>query len=176
MVLYRRNRVAGGTYFFTVTLKDRGSTLLVDHINPLRAAFRAVKHAHPFRIDALVILPEHLHAIWTLPPEDDDYSGRWRAIKAMFTRSLAANGHRMERNPKGEYDLWQRRFWEHTLRDGEDLRRHIEYVHFNPVKHSYVTRVIDWPYSTFHRYVRLGVYPRDWAGESMVVAGAEWGE
>lgn len=176
MVLYRRNRLAGGTYFFTVTLRDRKSTLLVDQIDPLRVAFRAIKRTHPFRIDALVILPEHLHAIWTLPPEDDDYSGRWRAIKALFTRSLAASGHRIARNPKGEYDLWQRRFWEHTLRDGEDMRRHVEYIHFNPVKHRHVTRVRDWPYSTFHRYVRLGVYPRDWAGGSMAAAGAEWGE
>lgn len=176
MVLYRRNRITGGTYFFTVTLRDRKSTLLVDRIDPLRAAFRTVKRAHPFRIDAMVILPEHLHAIWTLPPEGDDYSGRWRAIKALFTRSLAKSGHRMARNPKGEYDLWQRRFWEHTIRDDEDLRRHVEYIHFNPVKHGQVARVSDWPYSTFHRYVRLGVYPIDWAGGGVAVAGAEWGE
>ena len=176
MVLYRRNRVAGGTYFFTVTLRDRKSTLLVDRIGHLRAAFRTAKRAHPFRIDALVVLPEHLHTIWTLPPEDDDYSGRWRAIKALFARSLAANGRRMERNSKGEYDLWQRRFWEHTIRDGDDLRRHVEYIHFNPVKHGHVARVSDWPYSTFHRYVRLGVYPLDWAGGDMDAAVAGYGE
>ncbi len=176
MVLYRRNRVAGATYFFTVTLRDRNSTLLVDRVGLVRAAFRTVKRTHPFRIDAMVILPEHLHAIWTLPPEDDDYSGRWRAIKALFTRSLATSGHRMARNPKGEFDLWQRRFWEHTIRDEEDLRRHVEYIHFNPVKHGQVTKVRDWPYSTFHRYVQLGVYPLDWADGGMDVAGAEWGE
>ena len=101
MVLYRRNRVTGGTYFFTVTLRDRKSTVLVDRIDQLRAASRAIKRARPFRIDALVILPKHLDAIWTLPPRDENYSGRWRAIKAMFTRSLGANGQRMKRNPSG---------------------------------------------------------------------------
>ncbi len=167
MVLYRRNRVAGGTYFFTVTLRDRTSALLVDRIDQLREAFRETKRARPFHIEAMVVLPEHLHAIWTLPPDDDDYSGRWRAIKARFTRSLVQSKVGIRRNPKGEYNLWQRRFWEHTLRDEADLRRHVEYIHFNPVKHGWVTRVRDWPHSTFHRYVRAGVYPLDWAGDSV---------
>lgn len=127
------------------------STVLVDQIDLLRAAFRAVKRAHPFQIDAMVILPEHLHAFWTLPPEDNDYSGRWHSIKAQFTRSLATSGH-----------LWYRRFWEHTIRDDEDQRRHVEYVHFKPVRHGHVARVRDWPYSTFHRYVCLGMHPLDW--------------
>lgn len=176
MVIYRRNRITGGTYFFPVILRDRKSTVLIERIDLLRTAFRAVKRSQPFRIDAMVILPEHLHAVWTLPPEDNDYSGRWRAIKAQFTRTLAPSGHRMARNPKGEYDLWQRRFWEHTIRDDEDLRRHVEYIHFNPVKHGHVARVGDWPYSTFHRYVRLGVCLPDWAGEAEDDAGVEWGE
>jgi len=176
MVLYRRNRVAGGAYFFTVTLKDRTRTLLVDHIDQLRASFRTVKREHPFRIEAMVVLPEHLHAIWTLPPEDDDYSGRWRAIKATFTRRLVESGVEMARNPKGEYALWQRRFWEHTIRDDRDMQRYVEYIHFNPVKHGLVKRVKDWPYSSFQRYVRLGIYPCDWAGESMVAAGVKYGE
>jgi putative transposase len=167
MVLYRHNRVAGGTYFFTVTLRDRTSTLLVDCIDQLRAAFRETKRARPFHIEAMVVLPEHMHAIWTLPQDDDDYSGRWRAIKARFTRSLAESGLGIRRNPKGEYNLWQRRFWEHTLRDEVDLRRHVEYVHFNPVNHGRARRVRDWPYSTFHRYVRAGMYPLDWAGHDM---------
>lgn len=166
MVLYRRNRVVGGTYFFTVTLKNRMSTLLVERIDQLREAFRAAKCVRPFHAEAMVVLPDHLHAIWTLPPGDDDYSGRWRAIKARFTRSLVESGIDIRCNPKGEYDLWQRRFWEHTVRDGADLTRHIEYIHFNPVKHGWVTRVRDWPHSTFHRYVRAGVYPLDWAGDS----------
>lgn len=150
--------------------------MLVDRIDGLRVALGTVKRTHPFCVDAMVILPEHLHAIWTLPPGDDDYSGQWRQIKALFTRSLAANERRMARNPNGEYDLWQRRFWEHTTRDEEDLRRHVGYIHFNPVKHGQVARVSDWPYSTFHRYVRLGMYPLDWAGGGMDAAGAEWGE
>ena len=167
MVLYRRNRVAGGAYFFTVTLRDRTCALLVEQIDHLREAFRETKRAHPFHIEAMVVLPEHLHAIWTLPSGDDDYSGRWRAIKARFTRLLAESGVDIQRNLKGEYNLWQRRFWEHTLRDEADLRRHIEYIHFNPVKHGWAKRVRDWPHSTFHRYVRAGVYPLDWAGDGV---------
>jgi len=176
MVLYRRNRVVGGTYFFTVTLRDRSSALLVECIDELRAAFRDAKRARPFRIEAMVVLPEHLHAIWTLPRDDDDYSGRWRVIKARFTRSLAESGVGIRCNPKGEYDLWQRRFWEHTLRDEADLRRHVEYIHFNPVKHGWVTQVRDWPYSTFHRYVRAGIYPLDWAGDSLAIEASGFGE
>lgn len=164
MVLYRRNRIPGGTYFFTVTLKDRTRSLLVEWIDQLRIAFRETKRTNPFHIDAMVVLPEHLHVIWTLPLNDDDYSGRWRAIKARFTRSLVESGVDLQRNLKGEYNLWQRRYWEHTLRDETDLRRHVEYIHFNPVKHGLVERVGDWPYSTFHRYVHAGVYPIDWAG------------
>jgi putative transposase len=166
MVLYRRIRVAGGTYFFTVTLRDRTSTLLVERIDQLCEALRETKQVRPFYIDAMVVLPEHLHAIWTLPADDDDFSGRWRAIKAQFTRALVGNGVGIRRNPKGEYNLWQRRFWEHTVRDEPDLRRHVEYIHFNPVKHGLVTQVRDWLYSSFHRYVRAGVYPLDWAGST----------
>ena len=176
MVLYRRNRIAGGTYFFTVTLRDRTSALLVEQIDHLREAFRETKRTHPFHIEAMVVLPEHLHAIWTLPSGDNDYSGRWRAIKARFTRSLVESGVGIQRNPKGEYNLWQRRFWEHTLRDEVDLRRHVEYIHFNPVKHGWVTRVSDWPHSTFHRYVRAGIYPVDWAGDSRGIEASGFGE
>jgi putative transposase len=176
MVLYRRNRIAGGTYFFTLTLKNRRSTVLVDCIDDLRHAIRAVKRTHPFRIEALVVLPEHLHAIWTLPPGDHDYSGRWRAIKAQFSRSIAKSRIDVHRNVKGEYDLWQRRFWEHTIRSEEDLQRHADYIHFNPVKHGWVTRVRDWPHSTFHKHVSDGVYPLDWAGEHMEPEEGAYGE
>jgi putative transposase len=164
VVLYRRNRIAGGTYFFTVTLKDRKSALLVERIDDLREAFRVVKQTRRFRIEAMVILPEHLHAIWTLPPDDDDFSGRWRGIKAKFSHALAASGADVVGNARGEYDVWQSRFWEHTIRDHSDLTRHVEYIHYNPVKHGWVSRVRDWPHSTFHRYAREGVYPADWAG------------
>ncbi len=163
MVHYRRNRVAGGSYFFTVTLQDRQSRLLTDHIDLLRTAFRITRHRRPFVIDAIVILPEHLHTVWTLPPGDADYSGRWRSIKGRFTREVRKAGTRLPRHASGEHALWQRRFWEHTIRDDRDLERHVEYIHYNPVKHGHVSTVADWPYSSFHRYVQQGVLPVDWA-------------
>ena len=162
MVLYRRNRVEGGTYFFTVTLRDRSSDILVRHVELLRGAFHAVQVERPFIIDAIVILPDHLHAIWTLPDGDADYSGRWRAIKSRFTRVLRTSGVLLTRDERGEYRLWQRRFWEHTIRDDRDYQHHVNYIHWNPVKHGLTTRVADWPYSSFHRYVHLGLLPNDW--------------
>lgn len=153
---YRRNHVAGGTYFFTVNLYDRSRTLLVDHVDALRFATRTVRARQPFRIDAWVVLPEHRHAVWTLPRGDSDYSGRWHAIKALFTKAIS----------RGERDIWQRRFWEHTIRDDDDFRTHLDYVHINPLKHGLVGRVGDWPYSSFHPYVARGVYAPDWAGGS----------
>jgi putative transposase len=164
MVAYRRNFVAGGTFFFTVTLVDRRSSVLVDHIASLRAAFRATRKERPFSIDAVVILPEHLHTMLTLPSGDSDFSGRWRRIKSLFTRQVVARGISIKRNDKGEYTLWQRRFWEHTIRDEADFARHADYIHYNPVKHGLVSQVIQWPYSSFHSYVRRGILPRDWAG------------
>ncbi len=167
---YRRNRVAGGTYFFTVTLADRRSRALVDHINVLRGVVRRVRAAWPFEIMAMVVLPEHLHALWTLPDGDADYSGRWRAIKAGFTHELVGRGVPLARNGKGEYDLWQRRFWEHTVHDETDLARHVDTIHFNPVKHGWVEQVKDWPWSSFHRYVRRGWVEADWGGVSARLA------
>jgi putative transposase len=165
MANYRRNFLKGGSYFFTATLADRCHSLLVDHIDALREAFRQVKAAYPFHLDAMVVLPEHLHCIWTLPPGDAGYPDRWRRIKTAFSRSLPG---RYPRSPsqirKNERGIWQRRYWEHTLRDEEDYRRHMDYIHYNPVKHGHATHVADWPYSTFHRYVEAGVYPNDWAG------------
>jgi putative transposase len=166
MVRYRRNFVPGGTFFFTVTLADRTSSVLVDHVDALRSAFRIARHERPFTIDAVVVLPEHLHAIWTLPPGDCDYSGRWKRIKAYFTHRLVVAGASVERHRNGEYAVWQRRFWEHTIRNEADFERHIDYVHFNPVKHRLVNRVCEWPYSSFHVYVRRGSLPIDWAGDA----------
>jgi putative transposase len=163
MVFYRRNRVASGTYFFTVTLRDRRSDALVRHAGLLRESFRAVRSKRPFTIDAVVILPDHLHTIWTLPKGDADYSGRWRAIKSHFSQYLTKTGFPLNQNKRGEYDLWQRRFWEHTIRDDDDFTRHVDYIHWNPVKHGLVERVSEWPYSSFHRFVRLGYYPLNWA-------------
>ena len=163
MVNYRRNLVPGGTYFFTVTLRDRSSRLLAEHIGSLRAAFREAKRKHPFHIDAIVILPEHLHTIWTLPEDDADYPGRWRAIKSAFTHAVVKSGVAVARNEKGEYALWQRRYWEHTITDEDDFRHHADYIHFNPVKHGWAKQVADWPHSSFHQYVKRGILPPDWA-------------
>jgi putative transposase len=165
MVRYRRNFVPGGTFFFTVTLADRRSSVLVEHIPALRSAFRLARSERPFAIDAIVVLPDHLHVVMTLPQADADFSGRWRRIKSAFTRRVVATDTTIQRNAKGEYSLWQRRFWEHTIRDENDFARHVDYIHFNPVKHGHVTRVRDWSHSSFHRYVREGLLPQDWAGD-----------
>ena len=164
MVRYRRNFVPGGTFFFTVTVADRRSSVLVEHIAALRAAFRVTRRERPFAIDAIVVLPDHLHMIMTLPPDDSDFSGRWRRIKSLFTRRIAAHDDAL-RNKRGEYAVWQRRFWEHTVRDETDFARHADYIHYNPVKHGLVSRARDWPYSSFHRYVRQGLLPADWGGD-----------
>ncbi len=165
MTDYRRYRIEGGTYFFTVNLAERNRTLLTEHIGILREAFREVKEAHPFKIDAIVILPDHLHTIWTLPNGDHDFSQRWRQIKSAFSREIAKEERiSQSRLCKQERGIWQRRFWEHVIRDEEDFNRHVNYIHINPVKHGYVKKVDDWPYSSFHQYVRLGILPVDWAG------------
>ena len=163
MVLYRRNLVAGGTFFFTVNLHDRCRTLLVDHADQFRQIVRGVRNKLPFMIDAMVILPDHWHAVWTLPPGDTAYTRRIRLIKARFTRYLVQAGETIEKDRRGEYHLWQQRFWEHTIRDDADFESHVHYIHFNPVKHGHVDQVSDWPYSTFHRYVQRDLLPASWA-------------
>ena len=165
MVAYRRNFVPGGTFFFTVTIADRRSSVLIDCVDALRMAFRVTRKERPFSIDAIVILPDHLHATLTLPPDDSDFSGRWRRIKSLFTHQVIARGISTSRNDKGEYRLWQRRFWEHTIRNEADFERHADYIHYNPVKHGLVSQVVDWRYSSFHRYVRQGILPMDWGGK-----------
>lgn len=165
MVMYRRNRLDGGTYFFTVTLRNRRRAYLTEHIDELRAAVRDALHKRPLHaIDAWVVLPEHMHALWTLPPGDHDYSARWQDLKGQFSHRLVAAGVPLRKNARGEYDLWQARFWEHTIRDETDYARHFDYIHYNPVKHGWVQRVRDWPYSNFHRCVAKGIYPLDWGG------------
>jgi putative transposase len=167
MTSYLRPRVPGAAWFFTVNLAQRsGNHLLVEHVEALRNAIRKVKDAHPFTIEAMVVLPDHLHCIWTLPPGDADYGIRWALIKAGLSRSLAPTEARStSRIKRGERGIWQRRFWEHMIRDEQDFQRHVDYIHWNPVKHGHSTRVADWPYSSFHTYVRRGVYPLDWASE-----------
>ena len=163
MVLYRRNVVAGGTFFFTVNLHNRRLTTLVDHAAPLRKIVHGVRKELPFTIEAMVVLPDHWHAVWTLPAGDAAYARRIRLIKARFTRSLVRTGEKIEKDRRGEYRLWQKRFWEHTIRDDADFESHLSYIHFNPVKHGHVDQVRDWPYSTFHRYVRSDLLPESWA-------------
>jgi putative transposase len=175
MVGYRRNRLQGGTYFFTVTLAERQSSALVDQIGALRAAFRVAKRERPFIIDAIVVLPDHLHVILTLPQGDADFAGRWRRIKGHFSSQLLAAGIAIWRHANGELALWQRRYWEHTIRDEQDFVRHVDYVHYNPVKHRLVTRVREWPHSSFHLYVRRGLLPQDWAGD-VNEAPSDYGE
>src|SRR5207248_3148931 len=135
---YRRSRVPGATYFFTVNLRDRRSGLLVTHIDALREAVRAARNAFPFHIDAWVVLPDHIHCLWTLPEGDSDFPERWRRIKAGFTRSLARTDQEpLPRLRKGERGVWQRGYWEHTIRDERDYGAHADYIHFNPVKHGF---------------------------------------
>ena len=133
-----------------MTLANRRSALLVEHVEALREAVRKVRAARPFVIDAWVVLPEHMHAMWTLPEGDCEYPGRWREIKKAFTRGVSQQG------------VWQKRYWEHTIRDDRDYAAHMDYIHLNPYKHGLVRNVKDWPYSSFHRLVEAGVYPADW--------------
>jgi putative transposase len=162
VVQYRRNFVPGGTYFFTVVLHDRQANTLVRHIEILRQSFSRVKATRPFQLDAIVVLPDHLHALWTLPVGDADFSGRWRAIKAAFVRGAAAAGETVIRNARGEAEVWQRRFWEHTIRDEADFAAHCDYIHFNPVKHGLAACPADWLHSSIHRFIERGIYPPDW--------------
>lgn len=179
MRTYRRHRQAGGTYFFTVNLAQRGgnlaqrggNTLLVDRIDALREAFRRTRHERPFMTLACVVLPDHLHCVWRLPPGDDDFATRWRLIKSRFSRALAPGERRSaSRLRAGERGIWQRRYWEHCIRDEADLAAHVDYVHINPLKHGLVGRVADWPWSTFHRDVRAGTLQADWGGGAVTRA------
>ncbi|HET6632000.1 MAG TPA: transposase [Rhodanobacteraceae bacterium] len=161
---YRRATAAGGTFFFTVNLADRASGLLVDHVGALRDAVRRVKRTHPFEINAWVVLPDHLHALWTLPPGDADFSTRWALIKAGFSRGIRPGEDIVHsRRRTGERGVWQRRFWEHRIRDEMDYANHFAYIHINPVKHGHVPRASEWPYSSIHRYIRRGMVSADWA-------------
>jgi len=175
MTDYRRLHIPGASWFFTVNLAERrGNGLLVERIADLRQAFAVVKARHPFRLEAWVVLPDHLHCIWTLPPGDMDFSSRWGLIKAGFSRTVD-QGERVSasRARRGERGLWQRRFWEHGLRDEQDFLRHVDYIHRNPVKHGWVRQVRDWPHSSFHVYVERGWYEADWCGDAEAENGIE---
>jgi len=173
MPRYIRAKIEGGTFFFTVTLADRSSNLLLQHIVLLRQAYRSTRDHHPFETIAICILPDHLHAIWRLPGDDANFSLRWNLIKGGFSRTLPNITPRSpSKIAKREKGIWQRRYWEHVIRNNEDLERHINYIHFNPVKHGLVTRVCDWPHSSFHRYVARDVLPADWGGDMRDIAGS----
>ena len=171
MTQYRRLRVPGATYFFTANLAARGGDLLVSHSDDLLSAYAATHREHPFRTDAIVVLPDHIHAVWTLPPGDANFSERWRKIKARFSRAI---GRRQLRSwskvRKRETGVWQRRIWEHAIRDEADFRAHVSYCWGNPVKHGLVARAVDWPHSSIHRDVRLGRVEPVWCGT--VLAGS----
>jgi putative transposase len=169
---YRRLKIEGGTFFFTVTLADRSGDLLIRHIDRLRSVYQSVQTERRFETIAVCILPDHLHAIWSLPSNDTDYARRWNLIKGGFSRGLPALPRSSSKIAKREKGIWQRRYWEHAIRDDNDLARHIDYIHFNPVKHGLVSRVRDWPHSSFHQYVKRGDLSLDWGGDTCDVAGA----
>ncbi|CUU21792.1 putative transposase [Bradyrhizobium sp. JR7.2] len=171
----RYRRTQGSTFFFTVVLADRSSTLLADHVDRLRRIYQTVQQRRPFETVAICILPDHLHAIWSLPKNDSDFSSRWNLIKGGFSRGLEAQERSASKSLKREKGIWQRRYWEHAIRDDADLERHVDYIHFNPVKHGLVTRVRDWSLSSFHRYVDQGTLPVDWGGDMRDIAG-QFGE
>lgn len=172
---YRRFRVPGGCFFFTVALAERrGNDLLTQEIDLLRHAVSRVRRTRPFAIDAWVVLPDHLHCIWTLPPGDDDNATRWRLIKSNFCKSFPRTERLSAvRQRRQERGIWQRRFWEHAILDEADFAAHMDYVHFNPVRHGYVRHVSGWPYSTFRACVHRGLYPSSWQGSDgdTLVAG-----
>ena len=159
---YRRAFVPGASYFFTVVTANRRPLFAeARNVDVLREAFRSVRAKRPFAIEAMVVMPDHLHCIWRLPPGDADFATRWRLIKSHVTRHLGSTFQ----------NVWQNRYWEHLLRDEENLNRHLDYIHYNPVKHGLVGRAGDWPYSSY-RYVVAGFYPNDWGqGDGPDLAG-----
>jgi putative transposase len=159
---YRRAYQPGGSWFFTVNLADRHKTTLVDKVDVLMSVIRRIKRQRPFRLDALVILPDHLHTIWQLPDGDTDFPGRWRAIKGGFSLAIPLTEARTRvQIARSERGIWQRRYWEHLIRNDAEHRAYLDYCYFNPVKHGLVSAVRDWPHSTYHRDVRAGLYARD---------------
>lgn len=174
---YRRAKAMGGTYFFTVNLADRTKKYLTDYIDTFRDILNNVKQKHPFILDALVLLPDHLHAIWTLPANDYNYATRWKLIKSNFSRQIPRqekiNNSRIK---KGERGIWQRRYWEHQIRDFRDYENHINYIHYNPVKHGYTMNPIDWPYSSIHSHISKGIINSDWGANEDNVSIQSFGE
>ena len=175
---YRRAHEGGATYFFTVVTYRRQPVLLQpDVLDTLRTAFRDVRKERPFKLDAIVILPDHLHAMLTLPPGNPDFSARWGMIKRHVSKNVVSEDEKpvnASMASRQESGFWQRRFWEHQIRNDDDYARHMDYIHFNPVKHGYAKSPTDWPHSSFHKCVERGLYPADWASGADI--DGEFGE
>lgn len=167
---YHRTHLAGGCYFFTVVTLNRTPIFTNEkRVEVLRQVIRKVMATRPFEIDAMVILPEHLHCIWSMPEGDADYSSRWREIKKAASRQIST-----VTNTRHERNVWQRRFWEHAIRDEEDWRKHVDYIHYNPVKHGLVRSPGEWPWSSFSRAVDKGWYDESWgSSEPTTILGME---
>lgn len=178
---YRRPAVSGGTYFFTICTQRR-QPLLTDPrcLAALREAIRLTRLEQPLTILAWVVLPDHLHCIWRLPPGDGDFSSRWSRIKRRVSQAcrewLPEAGATASREARRESTLWQRRYWEHVIRDLDDLARPVDYIHANPVRHGYARHTADWPHSTFHAYVQRGIYAPSWGWAEEPPDGADFGE
>ncbi len=164
MRCYKRTFVPGATYFFTLNLYNRKNDLLIEHIDALRLAFKKVKSAYPFSINAAVIMPDHCHMIITLAENDTRYPQRLSMIKAAFSKQMTRDeAISKSRQRKRERGIWQRRYWEHMIRDEVDYENHLNYIHYNPVKHGYVKKPSDWRYSSIHRFIKQGVIKENWA-------------
>jgi putative transposase len=172
MPQYRRSKFKGSVFFFTVVLSERSSNLLFTEIERFRQAYRTVQQRRPFETIAICVLPDHVHALWALPEGDADFSIRWNLIKGGFSRGLDPKPRSASKVAKREKGIWQRRYWEHAIRDDADMERHVDYIHFNPVKHGHVTRAADWPHSSFHRYVERGWLVADWGGDIRDIQGS----
>ncbi|PPD03776.1 MAG: transposase [Methylobacter sp.] len=170
MSRFRRSQTTGASYFFTVVTYRRQAILCDAPVREaLREAIETVRARQPFIIEAWVLLPDHLHCIWTLPPGDAGFPARWSMIKRQVSIACKEQYRRLDLMTSSklkhrESTLWQRRYWEHQIRDAVDFSRHADYIHYNPVKHAYCQQVVEWPYSTFHRYAAQGVYPLNWGG------------
>ncbi len=165
-MLYRRDQTAGGCYFFTHVIADRTKPMLTEHIDLLRQAFQQVKRRYPFKLHALVVMPDHFHCVLELPAGDCRYPLRFMLIKMLFTRALLKSKQINHNCPSKQ--IWQHRYWEHLIRDDQDFFNHLNYIHWNPVKHQIVNSVQEWPFSTFHYYVAIGWYPANWGGNEQL--------
>jgi putative transposase len=171
MADYRRWYIPGGTYFFTLVTYQRRPLFQEAAARALLGdLMRQQTSRMPFQTVAIVLLWDHLHCLWTLPAGDDDYSGRWKDIKATFTRNWLRSGGKEQpvscaKAARGRRGVWQPRFYEHAIRDEQDLENHADYLHFNPVKHGYVKRPWDWQWSSFRRFVQMGQYSGNWAAQ-----------